>query len=914
MRKMLKKVFCAFVAASVCASSIQLSAYADDAAYLEREENFESFAVGDDWKSALPSGWKIQTFGDCATTEVSIAQDPVNADNKVLKLKGVEKNYATGKNYEKIIFQSNSGRVYAPKDGRNIVVSADMYIDAATAHGLPMGSNPGRDSAVIAGLATNSVGGTFTVSYLRRQSDSDEQTLVYSRVGKSGTDYFGSANTAVDTGRWVNVTQIVSQNDDGSFSYRQYIDGNCVSIKQSGGDFTSDLHSVAYDGTPDSSKITNAYGAVFSVISDALTTDDGEPTLYFDNIRLYEVDKNISLTVTNLTSADVLSAFDTESDSFSLGFSHGMTEKQLNNKIYVMTDSGDKKYVSHYVLADDGMSASVYLDGTDGLQANTAYTLCIDKGLTSGDYFCMANDFTTGFKTKQKSNPTPEPEPGDVSADVTELINNDMESYEIGSDWLGAVPTGWTVSRSGGNLGDAAVTVVQDPVDADNKCLMLTPGKTNAVGGETVRIMANTQANVSAADCKKLITRVKIYIDPNSVDGFVKSGDKGLDGTALSGLAINASGNSVFNVTTIRKDNETKIPYMYARTGATSSDWYADKMIEIPTGRWVEITHVADISDSGENAEFPVYTYKQYIDGNPTVLTYNKMDGKPQTTDLHRNSYKGVPSASDCFNTFYGIVNAVAVTPNASVAPTIYFDDYYAAVIGDYSFGIKNDTASVEPYGDIEVEFPSAFDDTNADYIKKSLSVHKVNYDESGSVTGYDDIDGKITVTTDDNRIFRIKADDGLKYNSYYCVRLDPSKAVSAPYSVVDSFYQKIDGGETVFKTKAAESVYIDTTNGVLKLNGAQSISDAESIGYTMKLANLGADKQCVAACVIYGENETMIKTEYRTVSVSSDRTVSVPFSFEGLQSRARKIGLYIFEKDSNGLISGLMQVPAVIE
>ena len=912
MKKALKSFLCILAAASTCTYSFQIPASAADTAFLERTESFERFEIGDNWKESLPTGWKIQNSGDCATSEISIAQDPLNADNKVLKLKGVEKSAANGKNFEKLIFQSNFGRAYAPSSDRNIVVSADMYIDPTTADGLPTGANPGRDAAVIAGLATNSVGGTFTVSNLRRLSDTDPQTLLYTRMGKSGTDYFGSANTQIDIGKWVNITHVVMSNDDGSFSYRQYIDGECVSIKQSGSSVTSDLRSSSYDGSTDTSKVTNAYGVVLSVVSDALTEEGSEPTIYFDNIKMYEVDRTTVLSVTNLTADEVLADFDTEFDSFNLAFSAAVTEKELKDKIYVQTESGEKKFFDNFRLADDGLNAVVYIDNIDGLQAGTAYSLRIDKGLMSVDYFGTDEDFEINFTTKQKINPTPQPQPGDMTADITELINNDMESYELGSDWLAAAPTGWTVSRSGGNLDDAAVTVAEDPTNPDNKCIMLTPGKNNSAGGETVRLMANKQSDVSGADCKKLITKVRVFIDPNGVDGFVKSGDKGLDGTALSGLAVNASGSSLFNVTTVRKDNETKIPYMYSRTSASSSDWYADKMLELPTGRWFEVTHVADVSDSGENADFPVYTYKQYVDGVPTVLTYNKMDGKPQTTDLHRNTYKGTPAASDYFNMFYGIVNAIAVTPNASAAPTVYFDDYYAAVIGDYSFGINNDTAAVEPYDDIEVEFPTAFDETNADYIKKSLSVYKVIYNDDGTIGKYEDIDGKITVETDDNKIFKVKADDGLRYNSYYCVRLEPDKAVAYPYSIVDSFYQAIDESELVFKTKTAKSVYIDAENCALGLNGAASIAEADAINCNARIINPDSALECVAACVIYGDDNSMIKTEYKTVSVSSE-TLTVPFAFDGLNSKARKVGLYLFEKGS-GLITGLMQVPVVIE
>lgn len=67
-------------------------------------------------------------------------------------------------------------------------------------------------------------------------------------------------------------------------------------------------------------------------------------------------------------------------------------------------------------------------------------------------------------------------------------------------------------------------------------------------------------------------------------------------------------------------------------------------------------------------------------------------------------------------------------------------------------------------------------------------------------------------------------------------------------------------------------------------------------------------------ACIIYGENETLFRIKYETISVSPSAPSIVPFSFTDLQGQARKIGLYTFEKNSKGLLGSLMQIPCVIE
>ncbi len=908
-----RRLFCSVTAASMIFSAFSAAVFADDT-FLNKSENFENFNVGDDWKTGLPSGWKLVSYGDNSSTEVKIVQDPTDSSNKVLKLRGVSKEKATGQNGDRLILYSNSGNQYVPKADKKIIVEARCYIDGETTDGLPFNGSDGRDRAILAGLAKDSDGGTFTVSNMRRESQTSAEPIVYARSGRYPSDYYAETNTRIATDRWVNVVHVITSHDDGSCSYRQYIDGKCISVSQKNGDITNDLRFATYDGSPDSSKLANAYGMVLSVVSDKYTEEGKEPTVYFDDVRMFETDKSDKLVITGATSADKLASFNTDEDIFNIEFSAALLQNALTDKIYIMDAEGIKKKVSGITLSADGKSAEISLRDIKGFKPGTDYTLYIDKGISDVNYTSPEDDFILNFTTKAKLNPIPDPTPENAAAVVKLYIDNDLEEYTVGDDWLSKTPNGWTVNTYSGQLEDAEVRIAEDPVDSNNKCVKVTPGHIGAKRGERVSVMANTSVDIAASNGKKLITKVKMYIKPDSAVGLSKRGEEGLDSTSLCGIALNNAGTSVFSVSTIRREGSENTPYLYARTGSYSSDWYADKMIELPVGRWFEITHVVDIADKGDGAAYPTYWYKQYIDGKPTVLTYGKQDGKPQTTDLNRNTYAGQPFASGYFSNYYGIINQIAVSPEAKAAPEVYFDDFYAAVVEDYSYGLKSDTDNVDPYAEIELEFPNAFDDANSELVKKAVSVEKVLYDDKGDVVGYEPIDGDVSVSTADNKVFKIKSVNGLEYNSYYCVQIKPENVIAAPLSIVDTFYQCAENKKIMLRTKKAKSAYIDLENGHLNLNGAKDLSAASKIDYRMRIVNPDkSDTEVIAACAVYGNSNRLKSILYKTVKLNAEAYSNVDFGFEDIGENVKEIGLFVFKKSSDGGIAGLMQVPDIL-
>lgn len=913
----MKRFLSALTASIMLLTSMPYTAvYADDVEYLNKSDDFESYSIGDNWKTSAPSGWKIVTNGDTATAQTIIAQDPENADNKVLMIKGVDKQNANGNNYDRVIFMTKNGAVHTPTADKKLVMSMKYYIDGSSVSGLPTSSSDGRDRGVLCGIANNSVGGTYTVSNVRRKSKDDEAVVMYSRMGKYPSSYFGAGDTALLTDKWFEADVVLEFDENGNAYYKRYIDGTPVTVSLSGGGTTDKIYAASYDGTAGSSVITNAYGLINSVVTEEWANDGTAPTVYIDDVKMFEVDaSDTGFTVQNNTSDDILNDFDIDENTINIEFSSAVNTNTLNGNVYV-TD-GENKYNAANIVCDNGINAEISLANITQIKPGNTYTLVIDKNIVNSDYVSMGDDFTLQFTTMEKYNPDPTPVDPSGYKVVNTLIDNNIEQYNIGDNWLLNKPDEFHIRQSG-NLSDAEVSVAEDPVNPDNKCVKITPGHTGAKNGESMLLMAKTDwSKQKNPNAQKLIVKSKMYIEPQAVNNLPSGDESGRDNSSINGVSVNGGGTETFTVSTFRRVSEqgSNKVQTYSRTGNSQAEWYADKFSDLPVGQWFETVHVVDVSDNGEGAAFPTHWYKKYIDGEPVVLTYNRQDGKPQTTDFNRNTYAGVPFKSGYIENFYGIVNQVAVAPNAAEAPVIYVDDMYAAVIEKYDAVVVSGVENIDVNNTIDIEFPTEFNDTNAQLVKKAISLEKVTLDENGEAAQTLPVYGNITVDTDNNKTFIIKVDAGLEYNTYYNVVINPENAISKPYSIVDKFYQAVSGQKILINTKKAQTAYIDEKSGVLNLNGAADIGEADKINYKMKLINPSYTKNAViAAIAVYGENEKLLKIQYKPVTISAMGVAYPEFEIDGLDKKAKKAALLLFGQTGDGTLSGALQLPDILQ
>jgi len=905
--------------------------------YLDKSDDFESYTVGDNWIESVPSGWKIFSSGDTSTAEIEIAADPLDSDNKVLKIKGVSSAAAAASSspvYNRVIFQT-TGSSYVPDPLKNIVLKTKCYIDSDTVSGLYNGNEndgpgkTGKNIATVNAISTNSQGNPFTVLYLRRDKNTGSSASVYKRSGKYGSDYYADTVVPFQSGKWVEVVHVLST-ANGLAEYRQYIDGELTTLTQKNGDLVSDLKAQNYDGTAASSVVSNMYGISNAVITANDAAEGKEPVMYIDDVAIFEVDADRKLEITDITSDEVKNDFDLENSFLSFTFSEAVDYDVLLKNLYIANGS-NKLSGADIHISDDGLTADVYLSNVSGLKGGNTYKVCVDTGMYGNQFIPLNSAFETEFTTKTSEepenpdgpdepdnpdNPPVEPEPIPEGVLMNELINENMESFNLDANWLTSTPEGWQITQSNGKLSDAEVKIVSDPTDENNKVLKISPGMHSAVNNENISVFASTGGvKTTGENLKKILIKMKVYIPSETAVGMPDANMSGKDYSALGGVSMSSNGANLFSVSTLRKEtsDDGTVVKMYSRTGATSSIWYGEKMHTLPLDRWFEFAHVVDISDIGENAEFPTYWYKQYIDGVPTVLTLNKQEGKPQTTDMNRSSYTGVPFKDGYFENFFGVLNRVAVAPKATVAPVIYIDDVYASVIEEYAPIVVSDKADTNPYSDIVLKFPYDFTDDNKNLLKNSISVERKVFDEINGYT-FTKEKGAFSVIFDDENNLKITPENGLKYNSDYVVKIDSSLATKRVEGIFDKNFIKLEKTEIPFKTKKSEEISIDLNKGIINLDGASSISDADSVTYQMKLENSStADIKTIVSMALYNGKNKLIKVDFEKVTVPANSDSTATLFADELGGEAEYAVLYVF-KDNLNSPGAMLQIPDILK
>ena len=82
-----------------------------------------------------------------------------------------------------------------------------------------------------------------------------------------------------------------------------------------------------------------------------------------------------------------------------------------------------------------------------------------------------------------------------------------------------------------------------------------------------------------------------------------------------------------------------------------------------------------------------------------------------------------------------------------------------------------------------------------------------------------------------------------------------------------------------------------------------------------MKLINPSYTKNAViAAIAVYGENEKLLKIQYKPVTISAMGVAYPEFEIDGLDKKAKKAALLLFGQTGDGTLSGALQLPDILQ
>lgn len=404
----MKKLLSILLSASVLMFVIPI-VYADSTTNLNLSDSFTDYTIGDNWKTSAPTGWTINS--NTATGTITIAADPENANNQVLRLQGPSGSESTGAMKDVLVFQANGGSAYTPDPNKKIILRSKIYIEDADERykGLPLaGTTSVQDTSIVNGIGINATGTVFSNLFLRMKSGVTTPIL-YKRTGGAGNNraYYASADVGITAGEWHEVVHVISTPTDAAHSYKQYIDGVVTEFTLGNGTVTTDLMKNTYTGNASDSKITSFYGITMSLGSAKDTVAGAEPIIYIDDVSIVEVDPTAKLIGADETTglfdpyAPVTVAFPSEFNDENAA----LVKKAISVERVLYDESGAKtgtEQVPGTFVVSTVDKQNFAVQSAEGLAYNTDYVVRVTDSVSIFDTnYMTVSDIELPFTTKK---------------------------------------------------------------------------------------------------------------------------------------------------------------------------------------------------------------------------------------------------------------------------------------------------------------------------------------------------------------------------------------------------------------------------------------------------------------------------------------------------------------------------------
>ena len=485
---------------------------------------------------------------------------------------------------------------------------------------------------------------------------------------------------------------------------------------------------------------------------------------------------------------------------------------------------------------------------------------------------------------------------GDFISTVLLEENFDNEDYTRDMNWLtnnSFVPAKFSINKVGkeSDFVDSYVSIVEDPVNPGNYVLKNVAGYKDATNSviagignyHTVkRELESGAVSITADDHTIIKMYTKVFI-PNGGAAGIPTGDNhdpaGDTKNDVRIIALTNAATSPLNHANLRQSSGSPSYNTYisnsndAANGSTGSVAQA-----LSVGEWHEVELIFGVNTKKDSSKFS--SYEVYIDG--TKIT----------------SLGGAYKAD--FSTIGGMMSMLVTASGGSGTTTVLYDDWSITKTNRLQTHINVAKEEVPQTQAIKLQLTSKLTDESIALIKeKDLITIK---DSEGN-----DVKAEIKIdNTGINTKVEIIPAYGLKYQTEYAVEIAENftndKGVVTPIEDVNG---EIFGGFNYeFETAKALGNTIDLESGSLSYD-ADYMHEEDTFNYTMALKE-AATTPVIGAVATFDGNNKLLGIEYKTFELGD---TSKAFNVTS-ELGAKYIRLFIWEKNPDGTMGRLMQIP----
>ena len=751
--------------------------------------------------------------------------------------------------------------------GKKLIYQADVF--AASNYGAAAETNLLSFNSDLANLKT---AGGFS-----RISNSGSFTM--SQGGWGTRDYtyenrIFARKTADIRGTWKTVTAVVDQSETQSKTrpdtVRWYIDGVLQSapsiynngleggIKTTDGsdgnptEYVYDFHSESFDKTANSP--TNiGFGTFYGVV---MGSNGGSASLmYFDNLKAYAAD------TFKIVSAAGASDFD-PSEKLEVSFNQNVSENTLAADVVLKNSNGEK--------IENGIISLDIKQGDASVVEIKINPAVVSSGRTYKLEFLptfYAEDFQglQAYKDNSLSITI-----ADNSVNI--LFNESFKDYQKNTEWVGAVPDGWTVSGSTGSVQVIASDI--NIASADGGMVKLIAGseelylRRNSNGSSGIDFRGN---NIHKG--KKLVYEASVF-----VPGSFASGGEG----RFLGFSNNYSNpRDVGNFSRISGSGELIMSQGQwgTRGNAYENRIFARKTISIKGGTWKKIVAVVDQTEAVTNARPD--TIRWYIDGDlqKAPYTFSGTSGYPEeyVYDFHSENFNKEGTSNAGFGSFIGIVISAA----AGTTPIIYLDSLKAYTVDKFEITPVRTGANT-----LSISSVTKLSDSAVNYLKlcDENGILVPNSIESAILSG----DGySLDITINDNVIEEM---------SDYTLELLPEFG--------DIYGQGLKIDYSLMNPNKNYKIQLSDIKEIIAHISNTPIADiqANSVSTTVKIENVsGSPVDFLCTMAVYGNNEELLDIAYVSQKnfAAGAETSEIPLSVSGVaQSSVKLVKIFLWDSE----------------